>query len=226
MSTAIGTTRPLLLLAATLLSGVLLTGCAVQVGPEPTGSPEPTETATETPEPDPTRPPLADLVLAPDGLDGLAIGDPAPTDPATSLATYDPAACDGYGLWTADPAYAAATSYGPPTAFGVGGAGTVDRIELYSDDIPTDQGIRLGATRADVEAAYPGVAPVAEYLTDLYIVAGTTGALVIEVTAQDAAYWESSGIALDTVQYIRAMPTGTEAYSVAASGNAVGVCLS
>lgn len=54
----------------------------------------------------------------------------------------------GAELWRTDPAYAASSpAYGPGSAFGVGvdrDTGVVNRIDLYSADIPTDGGVRIG----------------------------------------------------------------------------------
>jgi len=135
--------------------------------------------------------------------------------------------------WLIDPSYEV-----PPTPndsgrpFGVAvddtASNVVMRIDLYTDDIPTDEGIRIGDTRADVQAAYPTAVVTESYLTDIYVIAGPTGLLQIEVvstsTTDEALYWDASGITDGVVLYIHAVTPANGVFSVAASGNAVGDC--
>lgn len=213
------------LVAATLLAA--LAGCQV-AGPTPDPSSAPTETSTPsaTPTPDPTRPALAELALGPDGFEQLPLGVAPTTDAELALVTYDAAACDGFGVWNADPAYTATGEvYGPGTAFTVTdfGTGSIGRIDLNSADIPTDAGIRFGSTRDDVESAYPDAALQDGGLVDIYVVTGTTGTLQIEVAkTEPTGYWEAARV--DRVQYLHATTTDQGVFSVAASGNVLGVC--
>lgn len=197
----------------------------------PTASPEPSESSSSpVPTPDPTRPALAELALGPDGFAQLPLGEAPPTDPALALVTYDGAACGGFGVWNADPSYASSDpeSYGPGTAFTVtdrdGGAatGTITRIDLNANDIATDAGIRYGDDRAAVESAYPEATVHDAGLVDVYAVEGEAGLLLIEV-ATDAEYWTGYR-PLDTVVYIHASMADSGVFSVAASGNVLGVC--
>ncbi|WP_156710887.1 hypothetical protein [Yonghaparkia sp. Soil809] len=231
------------------LAGALLLAL-VGCGPtaEPVASPsasvdvspsaEPSESPTPTP--DPTRPALAELALSAEGLGPLALGDPPDEDPATRMVSFEPDACvsteaeiapggPGADLWRTDPAYATTTpAYGPGTAFGVGvdrDTGIVDRIDLYSADIPTDGGVRIGDAGASVAAAHPDATVVPEYFTDIHVVTGAIGILQIEVAKNppdmEGDYWEGRA---GTVVYIHAVTTDLGVFSVAASGNLVGVC--
>ena len=235
-------------LAGALL--IALVGCGPTV--EPVASPsasvdvspsaEPSE--SPTPSPDPTRPALAELVLSADGLGPLGLSSPPDDDPATSLVSFEPEGCmdavtgEDYGitpgdpgaeLWRTDPAYAASSpAYGPGSAFGVGvdrDTGVVNRIDLYSADIPTDGGVRIGDPGASIAAAHPGATVVPEYLTDIHVVEGALGILQIEVAKNapdiEGDYWEGRA---GTVVYIHAVTPDLGVFSVAASGNLVGVC--
>jgi len=188
------------------------------------------------------------LTLSPSGLGTLLFGQPPETDPALSMMYYDPTACvdsetgDANGIvagdplapaWLIDPSYEVPPSpndSGKP--FGVAidesAGNVVTRIDLYTDDIPTDAGIRIGASRADVQAAYPSAAVTESYLTDIYVITGPTGLLQIEVvstsTTDKASYWDASGIADGLVLYIHAVTPTFGVFSVAASGNSVGAC--
>jgi hypothetical protein len=219
---------------------ITLTACFPGAGvPTPTGSSSntPTEEATPTPTPTPeTAPARADLALSPEGMGTLVFGVAPSTDPATQMLVLDPEYCTdanagfetGFAagspeatLWVPIPAYRDGL-YGD---FGVWVEGVVlDRIDLYNDVIPTTAGIRIGDSRADVVAAYPGATIVAEHLTDIYVITGTAGSLQIEVARQptDMAYWDGSEV--ETVKYIHAVQTGHPPFTVAASENIVGGC--
>lgn len=242
---ALGTmSRPLsALLGAALLVG--LAACAPTGEPvaSPSASPSPsasTASPSPTPSPDPTRPALAELELSADGLGPLALGSPPDDDPATSMVSFDPEGCvdaemgiapgdPGAGLWRTDPSYAATSpAYGPGSAFGVGvdgDTGAVNRIDLYSSDIPTDGGVRIGDDGATVAAAHPGAVVVEDYLTDIHIVTGSSGVLQIEVAKNAPDLGDYWGSQVGTVVYIHAVVPELGVFSVAASGNLVGVCM-
>lgn len=229
------TTRARALGAAPLLAALLLlTACgpgAVTPSGSPSDDPSAASTTSATPTPIPTsRPALGDLALGPDGFADLPLGSPASSDPALSLVSFDPAGCSGAGLWSAHPSYVSSDPdvYGVGTAFTVtdaasgGPTGTITRIDLNAADIPTTAGIRFGDGRASVQAAYPGAAVIDAGLTDVYLVPGETGQLLIEV-ASDPSYW--AGFRPDeTVVYIHASTPDWGVFSVAASENLLGVC--
>lgn len=229
----------------------LLAGCAPPPpATAPSESPSTTPEATEAaPDPViPARPPLGELELSSEGLGTLAFGQPPETDPALSMVVFDPVACtdavtgEAFGVapgdplagaWFVDPAYASSpTPEGNTQPFGVGvnpDAGNVlERIDLYTDQIPTDGGVRIGDDRADVVAGHPGAAVVESYLTDIYVVTGTAGILQIEVASRSDAekdeYWDSVAVPDGRVMYIHAVTIAGGVFSVAASGNIVGGC--
>jgi len=216
------------------LAGVallLLTACGPDA-PAPTGTPTgptsgPSASATPTPEPL-VRPALGDLALGADGFAQLPLGQVPTTDPLVAMVTFDAAACDGNGVWNADGSYISTDpdAYGPGTAFtvtaGPGSNGALTRIDLNTFDIPTDAGIRIGSTRAEVVAAYAGATVQPMGLTEVFVIEGQVGLLQIEV-ASDAEYW--AGFRPNgTVVYIHASLPDQGVFSVAASENVLGIC--
>lgn len=233
-------------LAAALLVALAACGPTVEPVASPSASssvdasPSAEPSASPTPTPEPTRPALAELALSADGLGPLALGSPPDEDPATRMVAFEPGACvsdelgiapgdPGADLWRTDSAYATtAPAYGPGTAFGVGvdrDTGIVNRVDLYSADIPTDGGVRIGDPGSSIVAAHPDATIVPEYLTDIHVVEGALGTLQIEVAKNppdmEGDYWEGRA---GTVVYIHAVTTDLGVFSVAASGNLVGVC--
>ncbi len=240
------------LVVASAASLLVLAGCTpptADPSSSPSSSPEATAASAASAEPAPaTRPALADLELSPAGLGTLLFGVPPETDPELSMIFYNLTACidaetgESFGIvagdplapaWLIDPSYEVPPSpndSGKPFGVAVDEAAgnAVFRIDLYTDDIPTDAGIRLGDTRADVVAAYPSAVVTESYLTDIYVITGPTGLLQIEVvstsTTDKALYWDASGIAEGLVLYIHAVTPAAGVFSVAASGNSVGGC--
>ena len=227
----------------------LLVGCTPTPAVEPTASPtaSPEASASPTPEP-PSRPALADLALSSEGLGTLQFGVAPESDPALSMVAFNPTACtdaetgESFGIvagdplagaWVIDPSYIVDPEpFNTGATFGVGidadAGNIVTRIDLYSGDIPTDGGVRIGDDRADVLAAHPSAALVESYLTDIYVVTGPTGILQIEVasrsTPDEDLYWDSVDTPDGRVLYIHAVSTELGVFSVAASGNIVGGC--
>lgn len=228
---------------------VVLAGCTNPPGAdpavEPTSSPEASEASAEPTTP-PTRPALADLELSTEGLLPLALGQAPETDPTLSMVAFDPIGCTddvtGYGFgilagdplaggWFIDPSYEvppSPTDSGRPFGVGVDSSGVVTRIDLYTDDIPTDGGVRIGDDRADVIAAHPSAVVSSQFLTDIYVISSPSGILQIEVasraTPDQDAYWDSVSIPDGQVLYIHAVTPALGVFTVAASGNAVGGC--
>ncbi|MEQ1737175.1 MAG: hypothetical protein ABL886_12325, partial [Rhodoglobus sp.] len=100
----------------------------------------------------------------------------------------------------------------------------LERIDLFSSAIPTNGGVRIGDTRADVVAGHPDAALVASDLTDVYVDGGPNGSLQIEVAkAEGSGYWPAAEI--DQVVYIHAVVTGYGTFTVVASENIAGGCL-
>jgi hypothetical protein len=161
------------------------------------------------------------VTFDPVGCTDAATGEPFGIVPGDPLA----------GGWFIDPSYevaATATSSGVTFGVGVDATGAVYRIDLYSDDIPTDAGIRIGDDRSDVVAAYPGALLIEEFLTDIYAISSPTGILQIEVASRDTpdkdSYWGSVSIPDGQVLYIHSVVQSLGVFTVAASGNAVGGC--
>ncbi len=247
MSRTVRTERALLAMSVATLA--LLSGCTMPPAAEPSASPSTAPEASSTPEPEaPSRPALADIALSSEGLGTLRFGQVPESDPALSMIAFNPTACtdaetgEAFGIvagdplagaWVIDPAYIVDPEpFNTGATFGAGvdgDAGNVlTRIDLYSGDIPTDGGVRIGDDRADVVAGHPGATLVESYLTDIYVITGPTGILQIEVasrsTPDEDLYWDSVDTPDGRVLYIHAVSAELGVFSVAASGNIVGGC--
>jgi hypothetical protein len=221
-------------LAVTALVGIALSalvGCGAEPvrpspSPEITRSPSPAASAptaspTVTPAPAPIEPPaaifppsstptqvglpaLSELVLTPDGLGDLVVGEPIDSP----LLTWDAHGCmtpeqesqrqyyaDDDPVWaTYVPNYTEAVyvrdgySYStPPFHVYDTEDGRLRWLRVAVPDIATDRGIRIGATEEEVQAAYPDAVrfdKAAGWYTT-YNVDGSSGRLVIEIANQD-----------------------------------------
>lgn len=218
-------TTPRLLASALAVSAAFtLSACSAPASPAPDAAP--TSEPSSVPAVD--LPALDELIFSQSGFAELYIGSEPPLDPP--IATFEADACDDvgvddFGVWTTDPAYLTGDANTAGPAFTAGGPdGVVNRIDINSDQIRTFEGIRLGSTREEVEAAYPDAEMTSFDYTDVYVMPGAGGDLMIEVTSGDREYWASSGIELDRVQYLRSERLDTEPYSVAGTDDVVGFC--
>lgn len=214
---------------------VALTGCAA---PEPVPTTAPTTPAApaaeETPEPEPTRPTLDELVITAEGIGDLRVGHPVPQgNPELSLVTWNPTGC-------IDPDYPdAGLEEGQPWAghwapvfpasdpgnwpFWVVTDGTKDGPVSFigSDTVPTSEGIRVGDTRAQLEAAHTSFdAVIHRELVDMYVMEAPASRLVIEVVTDSEWYPEYA----DRVLAMHVQSTSYEPFSIAAT-DAGSTCL-
>ena len=192
--------------APILIVGLLLSGCAQQT-PAPTA--EPSSPPTETvPSPAPTQPALDELVLTPDGLGSIVIGEaPVAADPALDILIFDPDYCQSYvdsgaiadaGKWI--PNYEPALSEESSEPFSVYLENdVVQQLAVDSAEIVTAEGVGLGSSRADVVAAYPDASVIQRFNTSLYVVEGERGRLVIEIGEPGQGEY-----AVDEVVFLRA----------------------
>ncbi len=230
-----------LLLAVAVGASFLLAGC----GPSGAAAPASTPSTSDTPSPTPSAtaephaPDVSELVLTPDGMGTLVIGEAPSTEPALKMLDIDPAACSdertGFGAgvapgdpqairWVPIPAYNSADGY-PRWSVDVHD-GILMRIDLHDDSVPTDKGIRIGDDGAAALAAYPDAAVVEEWATDVLVVPGLHGVLHIEIAHDPdgdmAGYW---GDLLGKVVFIRTVDLEGGVFTVAASENIAGGCL-
>ena len=195
----------------------------------------PSATPTSTPTPTPTGPPaLGDLVLSPDGLGTLRVGEPI--DPL--LATYDAQGCltperEARGWDPDDPALAAwVPNYdmvliergGYPYEYYPfephhNGDGTLKWLTVRSPEISTQRGIHLGSLEDEVVAAYPEAERYDEGGGRVYELPGNGSKLVIEVVT-DAMGREDE---LGQVWSMRLEPLDWKLTSLA-NGDAGGFC--
>jgi hypothetical protein len=232
------------LAAAPMVLGLVLAlgACGATPAPAPTVAEE-TPTVTPTPTPDPAPPALADLVVTPEGLGTLHIGEAPEQDPATDMVAFDDDICVSpeYGIEAGDPqagGWAPLDIYGDgsgdPTA-GLSGRAAfaisvrddvVTRIDLKDSQIPTDGGVRIGDPVSAVLSAHPdAVVAFSSPASKVYRVTGSAGVLDIEVKVESAelpGYWDPSEV--DTVGWIRVSTAGTAAYGVAGTDNTIFGC--
>ncbi|MCU1421114.1 MAG: hypothetical protein JWN36_765 [Microbacteriaceae bacterium] len=210
--------RRILTLAVVALA---LAGCTA-TPPQPTHS----VTADATPTPSAAaKPALGDLVIGPDGLGPVKLGEPVPVQPAEiAVVKYDPQYCktsieQNGGTFTAGDPFSGAwiTTYADPQAFTVltdqgAQAGAVTAIEANAwqpgstSKVGTAAGVHAGDTRAELEKAYPKFTSVTHFdQTDIYTIVGTHGQLVFEVSPSNATDVEP-----DRILSIRAVRSASE----------------
>jgi hypothetical protein len=243
----------LLLASAVTLSAFVLTACATAAGTAGTAStqpPTPTAAAsapTPTPTPTPTAPPAVDeLTLSTEGLGPLGIGvaPPASDDPAAMI-TFDDGFCadertgmaNGVapgdpeaGMWVPAAGYWSDVQGQREAPFGVqlDQDERVARIEVTSPAIATDEGVRIGTDVAEVQAAYGE--PSADHSnvhSDVYVVQGDAGTMIVEVAVQgpgdtERRQWPAD--AYDRVWSMRTIADGIKPYSTAGGDNIVNAC--
>jgi hypothetical protein len=221
--------RPKGVAVAVLAVSMVLAGCTPTADSAvPTATPTVAPTPTPSPTVEPTRPPVpskprvSDLVLTPDGLGPLALGvAPPETTPALDVLVWDADRCAAEGgQWV--------PNYAEPFPFEVGVRdGVVSRIDVWMGPIATDTGVRRGSSLAALLEAYPdGFTAVNEagHTSDVYIVNGRVGQLLIEVATDDRfpGYWEPADI--DRVMFVRSILLTDAPSPISGSDNVVGGC--
>jgi len=110
-------------------------------------------------------PTLADLTVSPDGLAlgselVLAVGQPVSRGVSVGIVDYDENAC---GEMYGGDAWVSAFGPGEDTFTVVQDEGEdtpIQAINVWSDEVVTVEGIGVGSTADELEAAYPSLEPV------------------------------------------------------------------
>jgi hypothetical protein len=174
---------------------------------------------------DDAQPPaLAHLTLTPNGLGDLRLGAPVAS---SDLVNYGRHACPSSGGWLPRYAQSSDTSGGQQlNPFDVdtrAGSRTaaVTAVFVWSRSIRTSQGIHVGSSLADVRAAYPHAKVTVSSASDLYVVKGSRGQLVLEVSRNNEygrGEWPPN--VLGTVVWMDVVAAGSEPEPLAGSNDA------
>jgi hypothetical protein len=209
-----------------LIALVTISGC----GAADPGVGAPSESPSASASPTPTAD-AADLVLTTRGLGGLVIGEaPAESDDVFFDEDYCLAIAAANGQEypaDQDPGRWIATERNVvdgERAFGVQVIdGVVSRIDLHIPGILTDLGIGVGSRSDAVETAYPTAEIVEFPVSDVVVVDGEGGTLLIEIPrGREAGYWMPDE--LDVVIAINASIDSFGVFSVAGTDNRAGEC--
>ncbi|HEY5231895.1 MAG TPA: hypothetical protein VIJ11_13515 [Galbitalea sp.] len=221
-----------------LALALLLAGCASQPAsrskPSTTPSAQPASTESTS-----TKPALADLVLSADALGDIHIGNPVPR--TTPLAKYDATACEFTAMgtppgssstaaWVANyPKQTNATGQTAPFIIVTAKQkphAPVSTLWVWAPGIHTAKGIQVGSSRSQLEAAYPRPDALEHgRVSDVYVVDGVVGTLLIEVArsdGNDVGYWGPADV--DTVLWMGAIAPGGTAVPIAGTDGGPSTC--
>ena len=188
------------LILTSLALALAVGGCAATPTTAETTSPQeqPTVDSPPTPEvqlPGPLAPTLADLTVSPDGLAlgselVLTVGQPVSTGVSVGIVDYDENAC---GEMYGGDAWVSAFGAGEDTFTVVQDEGEdtpIQAINVWSDEVVTAEGIGVGSTADELEAAYPSLEPVDQTQFDVYTLPGDAGSLAFLVAITTPSYFD------------------------------------
>jgi hypothetical protein len=132
---------------------------------------------------------MADLLVSPDGLGPLKIGESVPDQPGTSATViWNPAQCGTTGAWVPNYPNSPALDRASEVPFVVGVTNKSDAVQfvgIRSVELKTAAGIHIGSTKAQLTAAYPSFDhTVDEGPVVLYSINGAKSQLVFEFAKQ------------------------------------------
>jgi hypothetical protein len=169
-------------------------------------------------------PSVSDLVITPNGIQGLPIAKPVAS---YELVNYGEHACPTTGGWlprySRDKKNSADQELDPFDIDTRAGArsGPITTEYVWSKRIATGNGIRVGSSLATVRSAYPAARAIHSYSTVMYVVPGQSGQLVLELAGHNAeARGEWPANLLDTVVWMDVIPKSAKVESLAGSNDA------
>lgn len=140
------------------------------------------------------HPALADLVVSTSGLGPLTVGLPPEGNPGAAMIAWDPDYCaevtdTDAGRWV-ETGYADDPDRGEPGkhpfTVAVDEGGTIGWIDVFSAAPRTVEGVGLGTTVAELQAAYPGLqGPYVGPLSRVWWVEDAAGVLVFETQGDE-----------------------------------------
>jgi hypothetical protein len=233
--------RTLATAAILFATASMLSACGGATPGDPSASPSTSATASVTasadsspsPSPSPSatldpHPPLAELELTTSGLLPLTLGVAPASNPGAAMIEWIPDYCSfvevdeatgDLGRW--QPTY-------PDRPFSVGATDTeVYRLDVWDTAIATPEGIRIGSTLAELQAAYPGLSSGAAGPTStVWWIQDANGTVVFETQSPT---WDTGGASAptDPVILMRALSTswGSDvSWPAANSGNIADAC--
>jgi hypothetical protein len=185
-------------LAAVVLTTAMLSGCSTQPPTSPTTA-EANETST--PAPAPTKPALADLIVTPEGIGDVIVGEPPRSENAeTALLTFvegycQPAIDELIELYGSEPGlspdkwvanFEPALSGQSDSPFAVSVVDDAINLIVINDPaLQTGEGVGLGSTRAELLAAYPNATLEPGSIantSELYVVEGEHSRIEMEIS--------------------------------------------